>query len=744
MNNANAEIIVNVAIQEARTRRHEFVTTEHLLTALLANQEINDLLSKLDIDTNGILQDVASFLDSELEQLPEHELDSPDTKITNTLERVLKRAVTQNMFMGNTELNPVDLLLSILNEHKSNAVYFCQKHGLTKESIIDQVGTVEDRRAAYANGPAGQDAKNKKSAIESYCTNLNELATGGKIDPLIGRTNEVQELVKVLARRKKNNGMLVGDSGVGKTAIAEGLARLIVEGQVPETISNSTIWSLNIGALLAGTRYRGDFEERMKDVIEEFESTDDAILFIDEIHMIMGAGGGGQSSTDVANLLKPALARGSLHCIGSTTFEEYQERIETDAALVRRFQKIDVVEPTPDEAKEILKTAAPDYSKFHGMSITDDAVDIAVDLSVRFMHNKRLPDKAFDLIDSTFARQRTFPDSDLVDSTITKLLIEKECSRLTRIPLEVIVRADKESKNIIDIESGLKQRVFGQDHAVVELADAMYVAQAGLNKEQKPYGNYLFTGPTGVGKTETAKGIADILDMPLVRFDMSEYMEKHTVSSLIGSPPGYVGYGDGKSGSGKLISTLEQNPNCVLLLDEIEKAHPDVLNIFLQLMDNGMITSSSGKSVSARQVLVIFTSNLGAADAEKNRIGFGNTDNADAQDDAVKSWLAPEFRNRLDAIVRFNKLGKEHISSIAVKFLKELEGLATNQGISVSWTDAVVDLLVEKGFDPTMGARPMERVIQNKIKKPLAKKMLFENLSATVTIDVEDNSIVFK
>lgn len=1106
MNNSRVDIIVNNAVQDARVRRHEFVTTEHLLNALLVDQEIADFLGKLNIDTSGIIVDNTSFLDSELEEMGEGEIDpTMGTKITGTLERVLKRAVTQSMFMGNPELGAIDLLLSILSETRSNAAYFCQKHGLTKDTVVEQVGTAEQRQAEYAEGAATGQKRGKKSALETYCSNLNEAAEAGDIDMLIGRELELQELVKTLARRKKNNGMLVGDPGVGKaqplrsniltpagwtkmesikvgnnviahdgtvssvtgvypqgnrnvfqltfadgrtaescaehlwtvwgpfgekyktpggsskrrlawktmslrdiinlpksikvkfplrtdstpdvelplnpwllgfligdgsfaktktgtfstkddyiletvesllndgyfiskktdvdysilmtenqgglsgkkngyfhkyrniinelgldgckshekfipdvyiksgfdqkvsliqglmdsdgyvsgngslsyttvskqladdvvelvrsiggiaklsvstnrtykykgvdtpcrdaytvsiryrdprtlvslprkrnrisenyqykdlklgltsinkvsnepvqcimidhpdhlyitdnyvvthnTAIVEGLARLVVEGNVPDTIKDNTIWSLNIGALLAGSRYRGDFEERMKEVIEELEQQENTILFIDEIHMIMGAGSGGQSSMDVANLLKPALQKGNLHCIGSTTFEEYQEHIESDAALVRRFQKIDVIEPTVEEAKEILRAVAPVYAEFHGMEITDVAIDAAVDLSVQFMHNKRLPDKAFDLIDSAFARQRTFPGDDAGNSVITKLLIEKECSRLARVPLEVIARVDAESESALDIEAGLKVRVFGQDTAVTELADAIYVAQAGLKEKDKPMGSYLFTGPTGVGKTETAQGIADLLGMPLVRFDMSEFMEKHTISKLIGSPPGYVGYGDGKAGSGALIAELEKNPNCVLLLDEVEKAHPDVLNVLLQLMDNGMVTGGNNKTVSARQALVILTSNLGAADAEKNKIGFGDTDNSSAQDEAVKKWFSPEFRNRLDAVVRFEKLDKSHIYMIAGKFLNELKESATERGVTLTWNDDVLEFLTVKGFDDKMGARPMKRVIRDMIKKPLAKMMLFQKLDGEVTLRIEDDEIIFE
>lgn len=739
MSEERLQRIVQVAFQEAIDRQHEYVTLEHLLVAILHDTDIVQLLDDMGVSSDEIIAEATSYLDSEIERLNEQ---TGQAKKTVALERVFQRAVAQGYFVGRSMTDPLDILGSILTEQNSHAAFFCNKHGLTREALTENIAeNVREQEASPAGGVEAGQKRGRQTALDQYTVNLNEEAESGRIDDLIGRKWEVESLVQTLARRKKNNVILVGDPGVGKTAIAEGLAKRIVEDDVPETIQGKTIYSLDVGLLLAGSKYRGDFEERMKDVIKEIEDKPGSILFIDEIHMIMGAGSGGQSAMDVANLLKPALQRGTLRCIGSTTVEEFQERFEKDAALKRRFERVNVSEPTPEEAKDILAASMPAYEKFHNMTIGREATDVAVDLAVQFMHDKRLPDKAFDLVDSAFARQRTYPDGNQVDK-ITKELIEYECSRLARVPLEIISRVDN-SKDVVNIEEGLQLQVFGQDKALVTLSDAVYMAQAGLKDKNRPMGSYLFTGPTGVGKTETARSLAQLLGMPLVRFDMSEFMEKHTVSKFIGSPPGYVGYGDGKAGNGILVTELEKNPNCVLLLDEVEKAHPDVLNVLLQLMDDGMVSSSSGKKVSGRNALIIMTSNLGAAEAAKNRIGFGDQDNSDASDEAVNRHFSPEFRNRLDAVVRFGKLGKAEINLIAEKFLKELQESAQERGVKVKWNKGVLDWLAEKGFDPAMGARPMKRAIADHIKKPLARKMLFEDVGKTITLKVNDGKIEF-
>ena len=740
MANSRINTIVSIASAHAVERQHEFVTLEHLLVALLTDDDVMSLLLEINIDPLGIVADTISYLDTEIEPL---DVAPKKAKTTLALERVFQRAITQGYFVGQTVLNPLSVLGSILAEENSHAAFFCKKHGLTKEELLQHINEMTKGSEVTIGGDqATQQRKGKTSALDTFCSNLNVAAEAGQIDSLIGRSYEVEGLVQTLTRRKKNNVVLVGDPGVGKTAIVEGLALRIIEDDVPDTIKGKIIYSLNIGALLAGSKYRGDFEERMKAVLEELESKDDTILFIDEIHMIMGAGSGGNSAMDVANLLKPALQRGTLRCIGSTTHDEYQETFEKDSALVRRFEKINVDEPTADEAKEILQKSIPTYERFHDLEITKDAINAAVDLSIQFMHNKRLPDKAFDLIDSAFARQRTYPD-DISVRIITKDLIEQECSRIARVPLEVIARVDKEQKDVVNIEDGLQLSVFGQDSALTTLSDAVYIAQAGLKDPRKPLGSYLFTGPTGVGKTESARALAALLGMHLVRIDMSEYMEKHTVAKLIGAPPGYVGFGDGKAGNGLLINELEKNPNCILLLDEVEKAHPDVLNVLLQIMDNGMITGSGNKSVSARNALLIMTSNIGAADAAKNKIGFGSQDNSGVSEVAINNFFSPEFRNRLDAIVTFDKLSQEHILKIADKFMKEVAVSASERGYKLKWNKTVLKWLAKKGFDPAMGARPMSRAITESVKKPLARQMLFGDIDKTINLKIEDDNIIF-
>lgn len=740
MSEQRLQKIIQFALQEAINRQHEYVTLEHLLLALLADADIKGYLEELDTPVADIRNDVIHYLDTDMETMT---VSSGVAKKTLALERVFQRAVAQCYFDGKTMADPLDILNSVLSESNSHAAYFCNKHGLTKETFNELASEMQKDYETSGHDEDVYGAQKKpKSALDQFCVNLNKQASLGKIDSLIGRQWEVETLIQTLARRKKNNAVLVGSPGVGKTAIAEGLAYRIINDQVPDTIANAVIYSLDVGLLLAGSKYRGDFEERMKSVLESLEKEKNTILFIDEIHMILGAGSGGQNAMDMANLLKPALQKGSLRCIGATTTDEYLERFEKDAALKRRFERINVDEPTPDEAREILKSSMASYEEFHNMSITPEAVDAAVDLSVQFMFDKRLPDKAFDLVDSAFAWARTFPAQG--QKVIDKAAIERECSRLSKIPLEVIARVDKDNKKFVDIELGLKSTVFGQDTAITEISDAVYMAQAGLKDHERPMGSYLFTGPTGVGKTEAAKALSKLLAMPLVRFDMSEFMEKHTVSKFIGSPPGYVGYGDGKAGAGLLVTALERNPNCILLLDEIEKAHPDVLNILLQLMDDGMVSSSSGKKVSGRNALIIMTSNVGAADAAKNKIGFGNNDNSDAAVDAMNRFFSPEFRNRLDAVVRFNRLGKDQIVMIAEKFLNELKLNAAEREVVLSWDDSVLDWLAERGFDPLMGARPMRRAIANHIKKPLARKILQASSGTQeIKLTIKDGDIEF-
>lgn len=736
MSNERIELLVTKAFKIAEDFEHEYVTLEHLLCVLFEDEKIIDLVVNVGGDPLAICDHAYAYCGNELEQIKVKSDGGP--RKTMALERMFNRAFTQSMFNGRQSVTPVDLLLSILAEKNSYATVICNSCGLTREGILEYISDNNEKEQQ-----ANQRSK-AEQVLSKYTVNLNKEAKSSKLDNLIGRETEVEMLVQTLVRRKKNNVVLVGDAGVGKTAIAEGLAQRIIDKNVPETIATHTIYSLDIGALLAGTKYRGDFEERMKEILDVLEEYDDAILFIDEIHMIMGAGSAGQGAMDVANLLKPALQKGRLRCIGSTTYEEYREKFEKDRALARRFYKIDVPEPTPSEAKQIVKQSVDKYEAYHNLQITHEAISAAVDLSVQYLYDKKLPDKAFDVIDSAFARQR-IAEPDKRVQTIDEDLIKLEISKIARLPLDTIVNVKKRETQMINIEERLRERVFGQDEAIDLLADAVYISKAGLKSKDKPVGTYLFTGPTGVGKTETAKAISELLNMNLVRFDMSEYQEKHTVAKLIGAPPGYVGYGDGSQGSGALINELEKTPNCVLLLDEVEKAHPDVLNVLLQVMDNGMVTSSDGKSVSARNAIVILTSNLGAADSEKNVIGFGGGKHDGAQDKAVKNFFAPEFRNRLDATVKFNKLSRSHINLVTDKFLTELKYMVKDRNIEFTWTPAVTNWLSDRGFSETMGARPMAREINENIKKPLARKLLFDlnQEHKLIEVDIVNDEISF-
>lgn len=744
MSNERVENIVNQAFQLAGDHKHQYVTLEHLVFALISDPEVIEICNNLMCNHVEIRTAVTDYIDQYLTDIVAISATKP--KKTVSLERVFGRAIAQSYFSSKRSIQAIDLLLSVLAETESPSVYICNKYGLDRETLIQYIlNTEANTNAISSNGMNStmpkMGAKNThKNVLEKYTVNLNELARNGKIDPLIGRELEIEQLAQTMARKKKNNAILVGDAGTGKTAIVEGLALKIEEGTVPEPIEDYTIYSLNVGALVAGTKYRGDFEERLQEIINELEKEENAILFVDEIHTMMGAGAGNSGGVDLANMLKPALQNGTIKCIGSTTFKEYREHFEKDSALVRRFHKIDVDEPSPEETKNILKQSIASYEKYHNIKIDADAISIAVDLSVQYMYNKKLPDKAFEVIDSACARKRITRKATKSKLKLTSNDIKLEISKICKIPVSM-VSDSKKSEASIDIEKKLKELVFGQDSAITSVADAVYISQAGLKSKNKPIGSYLFTGPTGVGKTELTKSLAEILNLTLVRFDMSEYQEKHTVAKLIGSPPGYVGYSDGNQGSGALINQLEQHPNCVLLLDEVEKAHPDVLNILLQIMDNGMITGSNGKAVSARNAIVIMTSNLGAADSERNVIGFAGGKHDNAQDTAVTKFFSPEFRNRLDAVIKFKKLDKQYVHKIATKFLSELKSLASERNIVVEWDEAVVDWVSEKGFDPLMGARPMARIVNEHIKKPLSRQILFSKHPEKINIKVIEDSI---
>jgi ATP-dependent Clp protease ATP-binding subunit ClpA len=705
--------ILEKAFRLALNKEHEYVTLEHLTLVMLENKEIVDFLSTMGVHVEPIAEDINNFLYSQ-DYLIVEGLTKP--RKTQTLERAFNRAFTQALFNGRGGIASQDMMLSILSERNSHACYYLAQHGVTKETFLDVLG--KNTKPAAAN--RAENAAER--LLNEFCVNLNEEAKASRIDPLIGRNKEVDSLTQILARRKKRNAILVGEPGVGKTHIVEGLARRIIEDKVPHTIKDCIIYSLDMGSLMAGTKYRGDFEERIKQVIDILEKRENAILFIDEIHTVVGAGAGSNSSMDMANLIKPALTRGRVQIIGSTTYEEYRETIEPERALARRFTKLDVKEMTPEDCKNMLHCIMPEYEKYHGVDVESTAIDAVVDLTVKHMHDKFLPDKAIDILDSAMALMKV----EKIQSFLTLEDVKHEISKQAKVPLEQL-NTEQEAVNQ-DYETQIKKKVFGQDSAVDKLLDSVYIAKAGLKDLTKPMGSYLFVGPTGVGKTELAQQLANNLGMTLLRYDMGEYMESHKVASLIGAPPGYVGYGEGGAGGGKLINDLEQNPSAILLLDEVEKAHPDVLNILLGVMDNGMLTSSNGKTVSCRNIILIMTSNLGARDGERSRIGFDNSPNKSASYDAVNKHFTPEFRNRLDSIIEFNRLNKEQVRPIATKFIDELNELLVQKGIKIGVEETALAKLIDEGFDEKMGARPMKRLISDKIKKPLSKRIVFENL----------------
>lgn len=709
-NNSINEILEK-AFRLALNNEHEYVTLEHLTLILLENKDIIDYLNIMGVDTGPVAEDINTFLHGQ-DYLVVQGLTKP--RKTQSLERAFNRAFTQALFNGRGGIAPQDMLLSILSEKNSHACFYLAQHGITKESFLDLLNKNNKQNTRSVSAA--------EKLLNEYCVNLNVEAKEQRIDPLIGRNEEVGVLAQILARRKKRNAILVGDPGVGKTAIVEGLARKIIEGQVPQTLKDSVIYSLDMGSLMAGTKYRGDFEERIKAVLDILEQKPEAILFIDEIHTVVGAGAAGSSSMDMANLIKPALTRGRVQIIGSTTWEEYRETIEPERALARRFTRLEVEEMDEEACKAMLHAIMPEYEKYHNIKVEPAAIDAVVDLTVKHMHDKFLPDKAIDVLDSAMALAKITATVDLLTLNDVKLEISKQA----RVSLDQLtVEGDAID---LDYESEIKSKVFGQNSAVEKLLDSVYISKAGLKELNKPMGSYLFVGPTGVGKTELAQQLANVLDMELLRYDMSEYMESHKVASLIGAPPGYVGYGEGDAGSGKLINDLEKTPSAVLLLDEVEKAHPDILNILLGVMDNGMLTSSSGKTVSCRNIILIMTSNLGARDGERNKIGFDNSPNASASMDAVNKHFTPEFRNRLDAIIEFNRLTHEQVRPIALKFIDELNELLEAKNIHLSVQESAIALLVHEGFNEKMGARPMKRLIAEKIKKPLSKKIVFENL----------------
>jgi ATP-dependent Clp protease ATP-binding subunit ClpA len=661
---------------------------------------------------------------------------------THSLERVFNRAFTQVLFSAREEMLPIDLFLSISQEPNSHAAYFFLKYGINRKKLVEFFS--ENNQERLGHKPTKRDTTKKDYAdkiLEEFCTNLNQQVKEGKIDPVIGREYELEEIAQVLARRHKSNVLMIGDPGVGKTAIAEGLAHKIIHGEVPEYLKEYTVYNLEIGSLLAGSKYRGEFEEKFKDVMTALTQKGKTILFIDEAHQMQGAGAGSSSSVDFANMIKPALAKGGIKVIASTTYEEYTQSFEKDRALMRRFYKLNVDEPTAKVAKDILYGLRNHFEKFHGGAIADEAVEAAVDLSVRYQTDKRLPDKAIDLIDMSCAKAK-IKNPDFI---IGKNEIVDTIAKATGIPRENLL-SEKAKDSLINLEATIKDKLYGQDDAVDQVLEKIYVAKAGMKSHNKPVGNFLFLGPTGTGKTEFCKLLGEALSMKLIRFDMSEYQEKHSMAKLIGAPPGYVGYEDGNLGGGLLISEIERNPHSIILLDEIEKAHPDISNLLLQIMDEGTITGSNGKKADARHAIVILTSNLGASDGEKNAIGFGRDQQKTGTDDeAAKKFFKPEFRNRLDAVVKFNKLDKLAMKKIVVKFLNELNTLLEEKSIIVRPTEALVDHLVDVGFDPAMGARPLSRKINDLIKVPLSKKILFDHIDngSIITVDWSEDTVKF-
>ncbi|MDF1621004.1 ATP-dependent Clp protease ATP-binding subunit ClpA [Pseudothioclava nitratireducens] len=745
------EQAIHGALALANARRHELATLEHLLLALIDEPDASRVMRACAVDLDELRQTLTEFIDDDLSTLIT-EVEGSEAVPTAAFQRVIQRAAIHVQSSGRNEVTGANVLVAIFAERESNAAFFLQEQDMTRYDAVNFIahGVAKDPEFGEARPVLGADddpkaeaeaagGEAKESALSKYCVNLNEKSHKGDIDPLIGREAEVERCIQVLCRRRKNNPLLVGDPGVGKTAIAEGLALKITRGETPEILSKSTIYSLDMGALLAGTRYRGDFEERLKAVVKELEDHPDAVLFIDEIHTVIGAGATSGGAMDASNLLKPALGGGKLRCMGSTTYKEFRQHFEKDRALSRRFQKIDVNEPSVGDSIKILMGLKPYFEEHHDIRYTNDAIKSAVELSARYIHDRKLPDKAIDVIDEAGAAQHLLPESKR-RKTLGPKEIEAVVAKIARIPPKNVSKDDAEV--LRDLEKTLKRVVFGQDKAIETLSSAIKLARAGLREPEKPIGNYLFAGPTGVGKTEVAKQLADTLGVELLRFDMSEYMEKHAVSRLIGAPPGYVGFDQG----GMLTDGVDQHPHCVLLLDEIEKAHPDVFNILLQVMDHGKLTDHNGRTVDFRNVILIMTSNAGAAEQAKAAIGFGRARREGEDTAAIERTFTPEFRNRLDAVVSFAPLPREVILQIVDKFVLQLEAQLIDRNVHIELTPAASNWLAEKGYDDKMGARPLGRVIQEHIKKPLAEELLFGKLTkgGVAKVSVKNDEIVIK
>lgn len=746
----NLERTLHNALSHATERNHEYATLEHLLLALIDDEDGAQVMAACGVDLAELGEVVKQYLDSEYQSLKTQ--DDTEPQPTAGFQRVIQRAILHVQSSGKDTVTGANVLVALFSERDSYAVYFLQQQDMSRLDAVSYIShgigkgaKQSDTRPAQAGDSSAEeegkssDSNKKETALDQFTVNLNAKAQSGKIDPLIGRGPEVDRTIQILCRRSKNNPLYVGDPGVGKTAIAEGLARKIVEGDVPEVLADAVIYSLDMGALLAGTRYRGDFEERLKQVVVELEAMPEAVLFIDEIHTVIGAGATSGGAMDASNLLKPALSSGAIRCVGSTTYKEFRNHFEKDRALLRRFQKIDVKEPTVDDTIKILKGLRSAFEEHHKVRYTPDALKTAVELSARYINDRKLPDKAIDVIDEVGAMQMLVPPSRR-KKKITAREIEAVIASMARIPPKSVSKDDK--KALENLERDLKHVVFGQDEAIQRLATAMKLSRAGLRDPDKPIGSFLFSGPTGVGKTEVARQLSSIMGIELKRFDMSEYMERHSVSRLIGAPPGYVGYDQG----GLLTDAVDQNPHCVLLLDEIEKAHPDLFNILLQVMDNGRLTDHHGKTVDFRNVVLIMTTNAGAADMASQGIGFGDVSKEDAGEDAVKKMFTPEFRNRLDAIVPFAYLGKSTVARVVDKFILELELQLAEQNVHIQLDAQARNWLADKGYDKLYGARPMGRLLQEKIKQPLAEELLFGKLAdgGEVHVGIKDGKPTFE
>ena len=736
------EVTLNLAFKDARTKRHELMSVEHLLLALLDNTSAVTVLNACGADIEKLRSELAEFLEATTPLIPKNETDR-ETQPTLGFQRVLQRAVFHVQSSGKKEVDGANVLVAIFSEQESHAVFLLKQEEVNRIDVVNYIahGVSKNGEEPAPRGEDGtetdEDGEKQSSPLEAYATNLNEQAKKGLVDPLVGRDKEVERVIQILSRRRKNNPLLVGESGVGKTAIAEGLAKLIVDGQVPDVIKDSTVHALDLGALLAGTKYRGDFEKRLKALLNELKETPNQVLFIDEIHTIIGAGAASGGVMDASNLLKPLLASGEIRCIGSTTYQEYRGIFDKDRALSRRFQKIDVEEPSVEDTYNILKGLKTRFEEHHQLKYTDRSLKVAAELADKSINDRFMPDKAIDVIDEVGAFQQLQPPSKR-KKQISVNDVEKMVAKIARIPPKNVSSSDKDA--LRDLETNLKMVIFGQDEAIDNLSSAIKLSRAGLKEEGKPIGSFLFSGPTGVGKTEVCRQLSSILGVELIRFDMSEYMERHTVSRLIGAPPGYVGYDQG----GLLTESITKHPHSVLLLDEIEKAHPEVFNLLLQVFDHGTLTDNNGRKADFRNVIIIMTTNAGAQEMSRSSIGFQNQDHSTDGMEVIKRMFTPEFRNRLDGIIQFGALTKDVIKTVVDKFLVEIQVQLDDKKVQLDVEDEAREWLAENGYDEKMGARPMQRLIQNRIKKELAEDILFGRLShggGTVHVTVEDDDL---